>query len=397
MPSLRLTQTEVKKLEGTPGKQVLFRDAEAPGLALRITPNGHKTFVFGYSLHGHERRMRISDTATCTLAEAREAAKKLRREVDNGVDPLEKRDAIAAAPTVKQLWTDYQRDHFPDISEKHRKEQVAYWDRHIIPALGNKKVSAVTRLDVLNLHRKISQAAPILANRVLASIRRAFSYALSRELVKVNVATNIKQNREKARRRYLTPDEMARLVAALGRMTNRQAANAITLLALTGARRSEVLGARWDEFEIPAAGDQPPARWRKPAERTKSRTESSTALSDAAVTLLQQMRAEAADQSEYLFPTKGGTPIPDVNKPWNWLRKEADLDDFRMHDLRHSFASLLISSGYSLAAVGEMLGHSQPQTTARYAHLMDAPQKAAAELVGAAWKAAAGDQDHSQS
>ncbi len=386
MPSIKLTQTAVKEIEADPMKQLLFRDTEVRGLALRVTPNGHKTFVFGYSVNGRERRMRIGDASTCTVAEAREAAKKLRREVENGSDPQEQRLEKANAPSMKELWDAFQTDHFPDISEKYRTEQVSYWDRHVLPAFGKLKVADLKRQDVVALHRKIAEGAPTLANRVLASIRKALSYAITRGWIQDNVASKIKQKRETKRKRYLSPEEMERVASALHRMPNRKAAAAISLLFLTGARRSEVLGARWQEFDMPREGSTAVARWNKPADRTKTRTDMSIPLTAEAVEVLRILKAEQDPQSEFLFPTKSGTPMQDVNGPWKWLLQEADLTDFRLHDLRHSYASILISNGFDLPVVGHLLGHSQPQTTARYAHLMDGAQQAATAVVGSVWK-----------
>ncbi|MBY6153359.1 Arm DNA-binding domain-containing protein [Vannielia litorea] len=196
MPLIKLTQTAVKELEAAPEKQLLFRDTEVRGLALRVTPNGHKTFVFGYSVNGRERRMRIGDASTCTVVEAREAAKKLRREVDYGSAPQEQRSQKASAPSMRELWDAFQTDHFPDISEKYRREQVSYWYRHVLPAFGKLKVADLSRQNVVVLHRKIAEGAPTLANRVLASIRKALSYAITRGWIQDNVASKVKQKRE---------------------------------------------------------------------------------------------------------------------------------------------------------------------------------------------------------
>ncbi len=391
MPPLRLTQTDVRKLVPDPSRQVLYRDTEAPGLALRVTPNGSKTYVFSYSLHGRERRMRIGDSASYNVMEAREIAKKLRRDVDGGIDPLEVKVEIATAPTVETLWEEFSHDHLPEVSAKYRGEQFSYWKRHILPPLGRKKVSALTHQDIVDLHRKVSTDAPILANRVLASLRKALSYAITREWVQRNVAEKVKQNREKSRRRYLLPAELASMASALQRMTNRPAAHAITLLLLTGARKSEVLGARWEEFERVRSSDGTivDVWWNKPGERVKTGQDIRIHLPDAAVEALDAIAEAQTPQSEYLFPARVAEgPITDVNYSWRWLLKEVGLKDFHLHDLRHTYASLLISNDLTLAVVAEMLGHTQVQTTARYAHLMDDKQRTATTTVDEAWKLA---------
>jgi integrase len=142
------------------------------------------------------------------------------------------------------------------------------------------------------------------------------------------------------------------------------------LLVLTGARRGEVLSLEWADLDLERG------IWNRPAAKSKDRKPKRITLSNEALLLLKVIR----DQSDgsYLFPTSKGTPMPDLNRPWKWLKQETGLADLRIHDLRHSFASVLISSGETLETIGKLLGHSQHQTTLRYAHLMDDPKRRAA-------------------
>ncbi|GGD19432.1 hypothetical protein GCM10011358_00020 [Sinisalibacter lacisalsi] len=158
-------------------------------------------------------------------------------------------------------------------------------------------------------------------------------------------------------------------------MENQRAANAIRLLVLTGARRGEVLSLEWGDLDLEQG------IWNRPPHKSKDRIRKRIPLSNEALILLTAMEESA--NGSYLFPTSTGTHMPDLNRPWAWLKKETDLLDLRVHDLRHSFASVLISDGVPLEAIGKLLGHSQHQTTMRYAHLMDDPLRSAANQFSA--------------
>jgi integrase len=201
-----------------------------------------------------------------------------------------------------------------------------------------------------------------------------------------NPVRGLDKNSEQPRRRYLKPAELVRLSTALNNLPNQQAAQVVRLLLLTGARLSEVLEARWDQFDL----DQ--QTWTKPASTVKQDSEHHVPLGDEALQILRTIRdaAEAAAAkygrpvSPWVFPRKyGGKPLSDIRHAWTALLKTAELSDLRIHDLRHSFASLLVSSGHSLPMIGSLLGHSQAQTTNRYAHLLIEAQRDAANEVGA--------------
>ncbi len=369
MPKQKLTNAFIKSLPAPNSAQVLYRDTATLGLALRVTKAGAKTFVFGYSLLGRERRMRIGTFPDWSTDAARTEARDLRVKVDKGIDPLDELNDARQAPTVRDLWEMYESDHLPSVSEAYRKEQIKYWERFVIPVLGKKRLCDLKSRDIDTLHAHISKSARVMANRVIASLRKALNVGKRNDWVTINVAQGARSNSEHGRERYLSDDELVRFVTAVAAMKNRIAANALTLLLLTGARRSEVFGAKWSEFDLQAM------RWIKPADRMKTRMQTTVPLSASAVELLQQMKK--VSKSDFLFPSKAGGAINDINKPWKWLMEQTGLADFRIHDLRHTHASILISQGQPLEVIGRLLGHSQPQTTARYAHLMEDPLRRA--------------------
>ena len=189
----------------------------------------------------------------------------------------------------------------------------------------------------------------------------------------------VERNQELKRHRYLSGDELGRLSIALAAHPDQQAANIVRLLLLTGARLGEVLAMRWDQLDLDVGV------WTKPASLTKQRLEHRVPLSAPARQLLVELRAaprtgDASSSSRALGRRDTATPR---RRPGRSICKAAGIVDARMHDLRHTYASVLVSAGLSLPIIGALLGHSQPATTARYAHLFDDPLRAATETVGA--------------
>ena len=171
-------------------------------------------------------------------------------------------------------------------------------------------------------------------------------------------------------------DELARLGEALDKHPNQKVANAIRLQLLTGARIGEVLTARWQDFDLDRGV------WIKPSHHTKQKRTEHLPLSKAAVALLSGIKAMEGSSSEIVFPGRSrDKPIVDLKKFWRAILSDADIHDYRIHDNRHTHASQLVSSGLSLAIVGRLLGHTNPMTTQRYAHLSDDPLRAAAEVM----------------
>jgi integrase len=192
-----------------------------------------------------------------------------------------------------------------------------------------------------------------------------------------NPTKGVAKNHEESRERYLSPTELERLMRSLVDYPDKQVANAIMLALLTGARRSEVVQAPWDQFDLSQGV------WIKPSSHTKQKKTHRVPLSPPALQLMKAMREGAPEDAVYVFPGRlPSKPRENVRRPWEAIRKAAGLDDVRFHDLRHSYASLLINDGVSLPIIGRLLGHSHAKTTMRYAHLADDPLRAATSRVG---------------
>jgi integrase len=236
----------------------------------------------------------------------------------------------------------------------------------------------VTFSDVDRLHRKITKrGASYVANRVVALLSKMFALAMRWQYRADNPAKGIERNQEEKRERYLSPEELARLGAALAKHKDKAAANIFRLLSVTGARSGEVRAAKWADFDLEAG------TWTKPASTTKQAKLHRIPLNPPARLLLSELRKAAADDAEYLFPGRRGGYRVEVKADWAAVCKAARIKDARIHDLRHSFASVLASSGHSLPIIGRLLGHSQAATTQRYAHLQDDPLRKATDTAGA--------------
>jgi integrase len=350
---------------------------------LRVTAAGAKSFILNYRAGGQERRLTIGTFPDWSVTRARAEARELRVRVDRGEDPLADRKALREAPTVRRLADRYIDEHLPKKRPSTAGDYRSMLRDWVLPALGTKKVASVRPSDIEALHTKITRAGrKAQANRVLALVSSMFTLAVRWEMVATNPCRGaVERNPENKRKRYLKTAEIARLSVALGECKDRQAANAIRLLLLTGARRGEVEGATWSQFDL-AAGT-----WVKPGSTTKQRTDHEVPLSAPALLLLNEMRP--GRPAEYVFGVGDGHA--NLRRSWEGVRKAAGLDGVHLHDLRHSFASVLVSAGASLPLVGALLGHSNPATTARYAHLMMDPQRDAVERVGSVVSGSSGN------
>jgi integrase len=403
--STKLSDRLIKTLPLPTAGSLVIYDADLPGFGIRLTASGARSFVFNYVVQRRERRLTIGRFPTWSTTAAREEAKGLKRQVNLGIDPLEVGRTLAAkaepersAPTVRDLFLRYAEEHLPRKALRAAIDDRRMWERHILPVLGAIRVAELSHDDVDRLHAAISATRPVAANRVVEVLRKALNLARRWGWRQDNPAVGVRRNREERRERFLKPDELTRLTAALAAHPDRTPADAIHLLILTGARRSEVFGATWDQFDLDRGV------WVKPAAQTKQRRLHRVPLSGAALELLRRLATEAAGPC--VFPgRRPDRPLTHFRPTWVAVCGEAGLTEMvpgrdrrgralyddtgaprmvprptlRIHDLRHTYASLLASNGLSLPVIGALLGHTAPQTTARYAHLLDDALRAATE------------------
>ena len=384
---MKLTQKAVRSLVPPATGNRVFYDDEIPGFGARITSNGVVSFVLEYRINGRHRRYTVGRLSDLTVLAARERAIQLRGKIIDGIDPLQQRLDAQSEPTMDDLAKDYLERY----AKPHKRATSLRNDRQmlentILPKIGSIRVRAVSRRDIESLHHGL-KTTPYRANRVLALLSKMFSLAMEWGWRSDNAVKGVPRYHEDKRETWLTGEQVEDLLAALDGYPDQSAADAIRLLIVTGAREGEVLGATWDQFDLKRG------IWTKPSHHTKQKKIEHTPLSDAALQLLHRMHASRT--SLPLFPGQKGARVT-IRRPWGQVCKAARLarseqvpgkrkkfltvwkPTVRIHDLRHTFASHLVSSGESLHIVGKLLGHTQPQTTARYAHLADTAVRDAA-------------------
>jgi integrase len=397
MARIRLTKTLVDDLLPPEKGQSFVWDSEVPGFGVRITPTGIKAWIVQTRVRlGKERRIAIGFCSKVPLAEARQEAKKVIAAADLGRDPAEERkEAREAKPDTNPLFEDFADRWLNEVVATRNRASTLKYRRllvrnHVTPHIGGKRLSEIGRKDIEDMHQAVSAKYRIAANRAVSACSAILNTAVRWGLLDQNPALQAHRNSEEGRERYLTTDEIKALTKALDESPAQDSADVVRLLILTGARFGEVAAMRWEQVDLEGGV------WTKPASTTKQNRTHRVPLSPPAVTLLKKRsdaakRANPAAKSQktvraaikgnpWVFPGEGTDGhITTIRSFWAAVCKRAKVKGARVHDLRHTFASLLVSSGESLPVIGALLGHTQAKTTSRYAHLLDASLRAAAE------------------
>jgi len=378
----KITKRIVDQL--TPGETVW--DTEVKGFGVRCRPSGAKYYGVKTRIGGRQRWITIGRHGSpCTADSARAEALRILGQKAAGKDPASERDQKKQAVSVKELCERFLADYAgTHVKAKTAKDYEHLVRKLIIPALGRHRIADVKRPDVSKFHHDLRDR-PYLGNRALAVLSKMFNLAEQWGLRddNTNPCRHLAKFRENKRERYLTDGELKRLGEVL---TEAEASNAespymiaaIRLLILTGARLSEITTLRWEHVDLEHR------LLRLPDSKTGKKD---VVLNDAALDVLRRL-PRALDNPYVIVGGRSGHHLVNVKGPWGRLRKKAGLDDLRIHDLRHSFASVAASMGESLPIIGKLLGHTQAQTTARYAHLQMDPLRAASNAIGVAVSAA---------
>ena len=381
----RLTKTIVEN-KAPEDKPVFVWDSQLPGFGVKVLPTGTRRYLVKYRTKGggrsaQQRWFTIGTHGAITVEQARDAARHVLSVVADGKDPQAMKVSFREAPKLVTLWERFERDHLSTRKPKTIQSYEQLWRLYLAPQLGNKKIVDVSRDDVYRLHRGI--AAPYQANRAVALLSKMFNLAERWGLRpdNTNPCRHVEKNREARRERFLNNAEIGRVGQALrdglaAQTETPHMVAAIQLLLVTGARVSEVLGARWEWVD-----------WdhrviRLPDSKTRAKL---IYLGDLAVKILELLWAlpQAKDNPFIIAGAVKGKPLADLRHPWYRIRERAGLDGVRLHDLRHTAASIGVSQGMNLPVIGRLLGHTQASTTQRYAHVGADPALTAANAIGA--------------
>nr|WP_242479702.1 site-specific integrase [Lamprobacter modestohalophilus] len=429
---------DAAQYEGENGARFVLWDSEVPGFGCRIYPSGKRTFVLSYRINNRKRLLTLGGYGALTLDQARKLARAELAKVESGAsDPLEERQRAAGGQTIADLCAAYMERH--GDAKKSGGEDQRRINSHILPAWRNLKASAIRRADVAALHSKIGKTAPYEANRILALLAKLFELARRWGFVPeahVNPARDIDRFKEHKRDRWITPLELPHLAAAINAEPNASARYGLWLYLLTGARKTELLAARWSDVD--------PERGELRLGDTKAGRTHYIPLSAVALALIDQIPRQPGNP--YILPGKHpGAHLVNISKPWNRVKTAATLarwreepeaaalidrltearaaekskhaakdltpeptlaeiraasdtagltlppavDDVRLHDLRRTVGSWLAQAGNSLHLIGRVLNHSNASTTQVYArfgqdHVRAALEQHGERLLGAA-------------
>jgi integrase len=335
---MHLTKATIERAKLPPSskREYFLRDRGVRGLAVRVTENGAKSFVFEGRIRGRVRRLTIGGWPELNLVLARERAIEIRRQIALGQDPAQDKVDARAEATFSSLVDAYMERHAKP--HKRSADQDADALRLYIPAgWRTRRLSDISRADVLKLHGQVGRRGHYAANRLLALLKTMFALAKTWEMLDGdNPAHGIKQFREEKRERYLSADELARINTALLAETDWRWKAYFPLALMLGCRRSELLSAKWADVDL--------GRRTLTLPMTKAGRSHLLPLPDAAIALLEALPSRS--QSEFVFPGVGVSHhLQEPKKAWARICERADIENCRVHDLRHALASLLVQQG----------------------------------------------------
>ncbi|MDX2264323.1 MAG: tyrosine-type recombinase/integrase [Hyphomicrobiales bacterium] len=373
--------------EGTPSGTIRW-DGQVKGFGAKGNRNGTVTFVVKTRVKGRQRWITIGKLGSpWTVETARSEALRVLAEAAAGRDVVEAENKLRGERTPFEMAaTQFLAEHGVKLKPSTLRTYTALTEQRLIPAFAGRAIAEISRGDVTRLHVKLADQ-PRTANYTLAVLSKMMTWAEDQGLRKENTnpCRRTKKFKEVKRERYLSPDELARLGAVLDAASRDGESNpnviaAIRLLLLTGARLSEILTLQWTFV------DAHRRLLMLPDSKTGAKV---IPLNQAALEVLASLPRLRGNPYVFVSHVEGRHFVG-LQKPWQKLRAAAGLDDVRLHDLRHSFASMGVSAGGSLPVIGRLLGHTQAQTTARYAHVADAAAAALVEATGARIAAAMG-------
>lgn len=415
MAGTKITKRVVDAAEAREGRYTVW-DSLIAGFGLRVMPSGAKSYIYEYrpgegGRGQAKRRYTIGKANDLTADQARKEAERLRAVVATGGDPMGSKSEARKAETLSDIGDEWLKSH---VAAKRGAGTLEHYrdllDRIIKPALGKKKAKDVTHAMVAKLHDEWAET-PFQANRILSCLSALYNWASSASVALVPKGTNPSEDVEKfeepGRERPLEPDEMLRLAEALRlaettgipwdiaeskRASKHLAAPdkrttvfspyvvaAVRLLLFTGARLREILNLEWRQVDL--------VRGVLTLQKHKTARKTGIKVIVLNAPALEVLSGLERSGKYVIASDSAGTPEekprPDIKKPWASIKRYAQLDDLRINDLRHNFATFGVGGGMGLPLVGKLLGHTKASTTERYAHLQVDPLRRATETIGA--------------
>lgn len=383
MPVIHLTQSIISELTSQGKRRIEYCEKNLAGLFLEVRESGSSSYYFRYKdVSGHTQTKKLGRSTEISLAEARNQAKALRADVAMGANPFAEEKARKLVITFDTLFSEH---YLPYVKQRKRS-----WSRDCelfvrIKALwGDKRLNQATRLQIQNFHTSLLEVGlrPATANHHIKLIRHMLNLAVEWQMLDVNPASRIHMfDEDNKEERYMNDVQLSNLLEVLRTDSARSVCLITMFLLATGCRLGEVLSATWQQI------DKEKRVFRVSASNSKSKRMRPVPLNDTAIEVLNQLDTQGV-YAHLFINKKTKKPYVNIAKVWDKLRNKAGLPHLRLHDLRHQAASHLINSGSSLYIVQQILGHSDPSVTQRYAHLSmkslnDASDNASAIIKGA--------------
>jgi integrase len=371
----RLTAPRIERMAPR-AKTYYVKDSEQPGLQLRITAKGAKSFVWYRKVNGKPRRITLGAYPALTAADARNAARKLEAQRADGQDPAEIRSAARAAnvtlDALRKSWRQAEGMHLRSVNDLD-----ALWDRWISQRLRAQAVSALTPQQLEGAIQRVrNQGKATTGNRLLAHLRGLLNYAMRQQVLATNPMAGIRATTERPRTRVLSNGELDRLLQAIPQQTQPWCSY-FKLLIWTGQRRGAVQAMRWADLDLDAG------RWVIPGWASKNKSELAVALLPQSVDALSGL----PQISEWVFPSASASGhIEEPRKAWALLCKQAGIEGVRIHDLRRTVGTALAVAGVSAHGIKAALGHKSLQSAQAYVHLDTDAARAALERGTAGWQ-----------
>ena len=384
MPVIHLSSQVLKTLTVEPGKsRTEWCDSDVKGLYVeaRATSPGIGTFYLRYKDDGGTtRHLRLGNTDDLSLAQARKLAADKKAEIRHGANPSLARKQEKQIPTLRQF-VEEQYLPYNKVRKRSYKTDVQRFNQRLLPLYGHTRLDQIKTQDLVSFHASLvenEKLAPATADRFLALLRHTFNVGIKLGVVEKNPAANVSMfNADNKVENIMNEIQLQKLMLVLSTHPNRPACRIAMYLLSTGCRLNSALRAEHSQF------DWAQKVWRIPALNSKSKKMAPVPLNESALEVLSQVKD---DHPQWVFFNPDtGTHYKTLHNAWSDIRKQAGMPWLRIHDLRHTFASLLVNSGRTLYEVQTLLNHSDPKISMRYAHmntqtLLDASEVASARI-----------------
>lgn len=357
----KFTNANIKNLPA-PTKRTFVYDTIEVGLSLQITPNGAKSFYYRGVVLGKQIRVKLGEPSYMSVDDARQAARKAKINMKEGINPIEERKKITGESSLEQLYTrfmDEKEQHIRPITMEYYKD---LWKRYL-STLANKKISQITPDELKILHKRLTlNNGKRCANQTIVLLRTIYNHFIKQNIYQgFNPGNAVQLNKQIARTRHLSGNELESFRDAINETEDSIPKFAIMMLWFTGARRRNVFSMKWEDIKLEEK------LWTIP--ETKTQNDANVVLVNAAIDILNQLKDMRYNEYVFFSTTSKSGHIGGVRKTWGGILKRAKITNFHLHDLRHTFATSLLANGADAFMVKKALTHKSLQSTQIYVNL----------------------------